>query len=317
MNATVKLTEETAHQMSTVGKILLWLQGHPNACKNTHHLLLAKTMENEIRIKNSTIRGNLRRMVDREMLHQYNFHGSQRYRDVYINYYHPYIPPYVMANAPEDIKEKVKKYRDLASNQYLDDKGIKTTRLEREKRIVTHPRLKQEVCDYLFRHPDGVEGKTIRGIAQGIARDLGSKDNSTRATLTTLIKMGKVITKPMIKQNGEVYVTANLSDEERSTLAFKQLAETEPATWQPDSVQEQTTEMQTKTHTETHTETDDSEEQKRGQEHTSPVQVVPLEEPVVVKTEPAEEPVQPTSIKLEQTKDGLNLTITLNLNLNF
>lgn len=284
MNATVHLTEELAHQLSSKGKILKWMQEHPGACKNTNHLLLAKTMGNDVRLSTGAIRGNLRKMVDREMLTEHNIHGKQRYRDMRINYFHKDIPGYILENAPEDVKQKVNDYRQLADGEYLDDKGIKTRKLEQTGDSSSSIRIKRgsnqlfKLHDFIKEHHE--ECKT--SLNEFAKAHYASLDYASWRccynALRTLEKAGLV---EFIKSdNGRV---------SEIRVAHSTTGVVTEETVQP------------------------------KQSETDALKVEELEElnkPEPITPEPVAAPIEPATIKVEHTKDGLNLTITLNLNLN-
>lgn len=291
MNATVRLTEELAHQLSSKGKILKWMQEHPGACKNTNHLLLAKTMGNDVRLSIGAVRANLKRMVDREMLMEYNRYGKQKYRDITINYFHKDIPGYILENAPEDTKQKVNEYRQLADGEYLDDKGIKTRKLEQTDDSPSFIKLKRwpdtlnKLYELIREHPEECKTYPAR-FAKMHYTSLGySQWVCCRNGLSTLKSAGLI---EFIKDDSGRTLEIRATHPAMGVVAEDIVAAEEII--QPEQSETGLT------------------------SETDPLKVKELEK--LNKAEPVEAPIEPATVKIEHTKDGLNLTITLNLNLN-
>lgn len=127
----LELSDETAHQKSTQGKILEWMQTHPAQTKNTSAAQMAKTMELGGMGSASALRQAICKMVNNQMLGRL---GGKRHAKFYINYLHKDIPPYILENAPSDAKrmyEDIKK--GLDKGQHLDDKGCVVTKKDSEE----------------------------------------------------------------------------------------------------------------------------------------------------------------------------------------
>ena len=120
------LSDDTMHQRSTVGKILVWMQEHPNLCKNTNAAAMAKTMNSAGVGRFDSLRQVVQRMVNNQILYRY---GNKKRSNFHINYMHKDIPPYVLENAPESDR----KFREIAEGglkdgQYIDDVGCVVTK---------------------------------------------------------------------------------------------------------------------------------------------------------------------------------------------
>lgn len=126
----LKLSDDVSRQKSTKGKILEWMQEHPNQCKDTNSAVIAKAMAIAGKGKENTLRQTIQGMVNNQMLFRY---GNRRRSDFYINYMHKDIPPYVLEKAPEADKNARKEVEDsLEENQHVDEVGCVVTKTEEE-----------------------------------------------------------------------------------------------------------------------------------------------------------------------------------------
>ena len=127
----IKLNHDTAHQKSTVGKILEWMQAYPKRCNNTNATILSKSMGTDgVGVPNN-IRQTIQKMVNNQMLQRT---GNKRRSDFRINYLHKDIPPYILENAPEEVKRTREKIElGLEENQYLDEVGCIVTKPDEEE----------------------------------------------------------------------------------------------------------------------------------------------------------------------------------------
>lgn len=113
MNARLVLTPETKRQISTKGKLLLYLQKHPNMMKNTNLTVMAGRIRLaddsdslKLNAKNS-LRQALWEMEHKTLLIR---HGSRNRANFHINYFSPSLPGYVLDEAPEETQKRVKEW---------------------------------------------------------------------------------------------------------------------------------------------------------------------------------------------------------------
>lgn len=138
----LELSDETAHQKSTQGKILEWMQKYPAQTKNTSAAQMAKTMELGGMGSTSALRQAICKMVNSQMLGRI---GGKRHAKFYINYLHKDIPPYILENAPSDAKqmyEDIKK--GLEKGQHIDGKGCVVTKANSDKKSEDKEEPKEE-----------------------------------------------------------------------------------------------------------------------------------------------------------------------------
>lgn len=133
--ARIKLDEDTAHQKSTKGKILEWMQSNPKLCKNTNATQIAKSIASSEGGRVNAYRQAICLMINSQMLSRF---GNRRRSNFYINYMHKDIPPYVLENAPKESRRmREEAEAGLEENQHLDDIGC----------IVTEPESEEEAED--------------------------------------------------------------------------------------------------------------------------------------------------------------------------
>ena len=131
----IKLDEDTAHQKSTKGKILEWMQSNPKLCKNTNATQIAKSIASSEGGRVDAYRQAICLMINSQMLSRF---GNRRRSNFYINYMHKDIPPYVLENAPKESRRMREEAEEgLKENQHLDDVGC----------IVTEPEPEEETED--------------------------------------------------------------------------------------------------------------------------------------------------------------------------
>ena len=125
MNASVKFLPSTLKQTGTVGKILTWMQQHPNQCRKTSVAQLGRTFSMTGQVKTLAAQAQIQKMVNAGMLQKL---GSKRRANFYINYFHPDMPGYILENAPAEEQERIEKTKtSLKENQYIDDDGCVVT----------------------------------------------------------------------------------------------------------------------------------------------------------------------------------------------
>ena len=136
MEARIKFRPETLHQISTTGKILQFIQKHPNAARNTNCTMLAKRMNLAGEGNESTLFNNITKMVRNQMLFRENSKHHTRFS---INYLHKDLPAYILAGAPEETKELVK--NTIEQGKALSEKieNHKKTRRIPVKKTVNKP----------------------------------------------------------------------------------------------------------------------------------------------------------------------------------
>ena len=127
--AKIKLSHDIAHQKSTKGAVLEWMQENPQLCKNTNATAIAKALVNSKGVLRGTtavaVRQAICSMVNNQMITRF---GNKRRANFYINYLHKDIPPYVLENAPKEERERRKAIEEgLDINQRLDDAGCIVT----------------------------------------------------------------------------------------------------------------------------------------------------------------------------------------------
>ena len=136
MEARIKFRPETLHQTSTVGKILQFIQKHPDAARNTNCTLLAKRMNLAGEGNVSTLFNNITKMVRNQMLFRENSKHHTRFS---INYLHKDLPAYILAGAPKETKELVKNTIEQGKALSKKIEKHKTARPVPIKKIETKP----------------------------------------------------------------------------------------------------------------------------------------------------------------------------------
>ena len=127
----VTLSEGMAHQKSSKGQILEWMQNNPSRCRNTNATVLARSMQSEGISKFDSLRQLIQKMVNNQMINRY---GNKRRANFFINYMHKDIPPYILENAPSEEKEAREKLeKGLKKNQYVDEVGCVVTKPEKKE----------------------------------------------------------------------------------------------------------------------------------------------------------------------------------------
>lgn len=100
----ITLKPETAHQKSTEGRILEWMQANPKKTKNTNSTAMAAmTIADGVTGTKGSLRQKIQKMVNNQMLFRA---GSKRRSNFVINYMHKDIPPYILESAPEEEKRR-------------------------------------------------------------------------------------------------------------------------------------------------------------------------------------------------------------------
>lgn len=134
MYARVTFTKATLQQEGTVGKILKWIQDNPNFVRSTNITLLSNVIANNNGMKSNTVKINLQKMVNNQMLTRF---GGKRHARFMINYYHKDMPGYILERAPQDIQDKVKAMKDnLQKDQHIDEVGCVVTEGNKEVKEV-------------------------------------------------------------------------------------------------------------------------------------------------------------------------------------
>lgn len=92
----LEISDELKYQTSPLTKILLWMKAHPEKCKNTSTMGLAKTigLDKDRPLRNTTgsIDQYIRRLIRKGLVIR---NGGLRRADYKINYGHPDMPPIV------------------------------------------------------------------------------------------------------------------------------------------------------------------------------------------------------------------------------
>lgn len=96
------ISKELAHQESHTTKILRWMQQHPNAMYDTNITAMSQQVTGFSTA--TSIAQTIERMLKKGFIDRT---GGKRRADFYINYYHPQIPPEILKNAPEEVKEAI------------------------------------------------------------------------------------------------------------------------------------------------------------------------------------------------------------------
>lgn len=120
MDARVILKPETAHQESLTTKILRWMQQHPNAMFDTNITAMSQQITGFSTA--TSIAQTIERMLRKGFIDR---SGGKRRADFYINYYHPQLPPVIMENAPEEVKETIAHNAEITKAEEVVENTLK------------------------------------------------------------------------------------------------------------------------------------------------------------------------------------------------
>ena len=128
MNATVKFRESTLKQTGTVGKILMYMQDHPEACKNTFMKDLGHVTAIAIGVKDGKVFGMYRSMFNNQFIIRHGTRSPRARKTFSINYWHKDMPGYIIERAPQEVRDEIEKMKaKLTGDQYIDNDGCIVT----------------------------------------------------------------------------------------------------------------------------------------------------------------------------------------------
>lgn len=135
MDARVILKPETAHQESNALRVLRWMQAHPNAMFDTNITAMSQQItgfSTAISIAQAIEKLLKKGLLDRS--------GNKRRADFYINYYHPQMPPEILENAPEGVKEAIAHNLEVMKEETLPaPEEIVANTIEKEAVVEPEP----------------------------------------------------------------------------------------------------------------------------------------------------------------------------------
>lgn len=132
MNARITLSNDTAHQMSSYGMILDWMQKNPGRCNNTNITSIARSVVlSGYKTTESAVWQALNKMIKNQMIYRTNGIRRGNFR---INYLHKQIPGYIIDSAPQPAKDyRNKTINGIKPGQYIDKVGCVVTPAEKKE----------------------------------------------------------------------------------------------------------------------------------------------------------------------------------------
>lgn len=182
------ISKKYAKQHSAVYVVLNWIQKHPQYCRSTNAVQIARFITRSADIEGwrpteKSTQATIQRMVRNQMLDKV---GSLKRATYAINYMHQDIPAEILAGAPEETRRRVEIVKKgLNSNQHIDEVGCVVTEnnTEEEERAKEEPteevKDKEEAKDV---SSDASEEKSIV-VPVEVQKDTGGKSISITITL--------------------------------------------------------------------------------------------------------------------------------------
>lgn len=164
MNAKLTINPKLLHQRSTSGELLLYLQSHPLIMRDTNFVKMAHTIKlsrDDLACNESTIQQTLCRMQKKDLLFRV---GSKKRANFAINYHHLELPDYVLDEAPENIRDKVRKWREEISESAIIEKNGTVTEAMKQEVETEQPTNEQTETPEVVKDIkiDGESGTTIK-----------------------------------------------------------------------------------------------------------------------------------------------------------
>lgn len=184
MNATVTFRESTLSQEGTVGKILRYVQDYPQFTKNTNIKLLSTMVSNHYRMSYNTVRANVCKMINNQMLLR---QGGKRHGKIMVNYYHKDVPGYIMERAPQDIQDRVKAMKDkLEEDQYISQEGCLVTKGDKEPKTNLNEEAPEEEAT---EEPENKAEEQTENQPKNVVVPVEVKDDAKGLNLTITLNL--------------------------------------------------------------------------------------------------------------------------------